>query len=345
MNKYKKILAIPNESSSFLWRFMPYFKYANLEGFDALCLEPERKTIPNHLLKEADIVILEMSANYQLVRDLQKQGKKVIYDIDDLLEWISKTHPKRDTLSVLGIYKFFQTMRASDAVFCSVEKLKKRYRFLNKNTYVIPNYLDLDFWEKPYKKNISSKIRIGWAGGMSHADDLEFIAPVIRDICKKYPQVKFVNVFGGGSPAGSAYGQYLYGKDVFLIPAEQREYYMGVHYFEYPTFLANLGLDIGLAPVVDNRFSRYKSNIKWLEYGINKIPCIGSSNLYAGSINNFVDGVVVNNTYHGWFRAIEGLINRPDERHRIGTNAYLRAKRDFNAENYYENYFNVIKNL
>lgn len=345
MNEYKKILAVPNESSSFLWRFMPYFKYARLEGFDAMCLEPERQTIPNHLLKEADVVILEMSANYHLVKDLKKQGKKVIYDIDDLMEWVSKTHPKRHTLSIWSIYKFFRTMRECDMVFTSTPSLKKRYRFLNKNIQVVPNYLDWQFWEKPYKANMSSKIRIGWAGGMSHRDDLEFIAPIMRDICKKYPQVKFINVFGGGSPAQSEYGKYLYGNDVFKIPAEQREYYTGTHYFEYPTFLANLGLDIGLAPVVDNKFSRHKSNIKWLEYGVNRIPFIGSRNLYEGSVKNYEDGILVSNTKKDWIDAIEDLILRLEERHRIGMNAYTRAKRDFNAENFYQEYYNLIKNL
>ena len=83
------------------------------------------------------------------------------------------------------------------------------------------------------------------------------------------------------------------------------EFHPGVDISSYPQFLANLRLDLAVAPLEDNVFNACKSNLRLLEYGICGFPVIASDIVsYRGSL----PVTLVKNRYRDWVEAIRGAL-------------------------------------
>jgi hypothetical protein len=93
----------------------------------------------------------------------------------------------------------------------------------------------------------------------------------------------------------------------------------------YPDFLALLQTlinPIGLIPLDDSVFSSCKSAIKYFDYSAAQIPTI-CSNVppYLDYVKHDLTGLLVDNNTTAWVNAIESLIQSPQERLRLSTNA------------------------
>jgi glycosyltransferase involved in cell wall biosynthesis len=186
-------------------------------------------------------------------------------------------------------------MEMADMVTTTTPYLADQLRVYNDNIRVLPNFIDLDRWEQPYLPNDSKDIRIGWAGSITHVDDMKMIVEPIRRICKEFKNVQLVVI---GDPR---VGQLFEG-----LPVETQ---MGVPFDAWPSKLASLRLDIGLAPLRDTFFNRCKSNIKWIEYAIMHIPGVFSPTVYK-MVNESFDGLYgqTAETEEQWYRCIKNYI-------------------------------------
>ena len=89
------------------------------------------------------------------------------------------------------------------------------------------------------------RLRIGFAGGLSHGGDLEIIRPAMSAIGDAVDWVFF-----GTQPDD---------------PPCRIEYHDGVPVTAYIDVMAKLDVDLYLAPLEDNRFNRCKSNLRLIE--------------------------------------------------------------------------------
>lgn len=211
-----------------------------------------------------------------------------------------------------------QQFSAADAMIVSTQHLKEVYSDFCPNIHVIENSMDLSIWDRTKKKRRPGEIRIGWAGGASHLEDLRIIEPVVRKILEKYRQARFV--FVHGMP------------DFFkgIRGVEHANKWSRID--KYPAFLASRGFDIGVAPLVDNAFNRGKSNLRWLEYGAMRVPCVASQvGHFEETIRDGVDGILCK-TEQEWIDAISELIENKETRLNIGNAAYKRIRTDFNTD-------------
>ena len=112
---------------------------------------------------------------------------------------------------------------------------------------VVPNAIPAQA-VRPRPARTSGRLRIGFAGGISHSGDLELIRPAMAEIGDEVEWVFF-----GMQP-----------KD----PPVRVEFHPGVLPQEYQTRLLQLDLDLVLAPLEDNRFNRCKSNLRLIEAGM-----------------------------------------------------------------------------
>jgi glycosyltransferase involved in cell wall biosynthesis len=203
-------------------------------------------------------------------------------------------------------------------VTTTTEYLAENLRKINKNVVVLPNLMDFNAY--PQIECVKKEIRIGWQGGYSHYEDLWIIKDAIKEILRKYPQVKFV--FCGDM---RFYGLF---RDV---PIDRVECHSWVENNAYPFKLATMNLDIGLCPLVDNEFNKNKSAIKYLEYSMFKTATIASNMLpYSPVITNEKDGLLVDE--NGWFDAMERLILDKQKRKDLGSNAYENVYQNHNAD-------------
>lgn len=288
------------------------------------------------LMDVADISIWQMvhtAASYSLFRayrDKVKNKKTMVTEIDDYIFGVNPEsmayvsyHPNSD----LETYAGWQ-IRNSHHVIVSTEYLKQQYLRLNPNITVIPNSIDFDIWDKLSNKKQRGRIRIGWAGGGAHVQDLKVISKVIPIILKKYDKVDFV--FMGAMPD--------------YIKTSARITHLNDWYGidDYPHELAKLGIDIGLAPLRDNQFNRAKSNLRWLEYSALKIPTVASP------VEPFNDKYYVGCyalEVEDWVDRLSELIDDRGERERLGKNAYDVVKTNFNVEVIAIDYLKVLKKL
>jgi hypothetical protein len=258
--------------------------------------------------KNTDIVwttILHNMDEIMKVLDLREwTGAKWIVDIDDNIYSATKDNPAQK--DVQKILKNFETcLLLADGITISVPMLKDLYAPFNKNFYVQKNCINFNYWKnQPPKKH--KGIRIGWEGAHGHKADVEMVYPVIQRLIKDYPEknIQFVII---GPDFGLKY-----------------EYHKWVTLKDYPKKLADLDLDIGIAPLIDSNYNRCKSNVRILENSALKYPIVASPTenqknmpiLYAK--NNF-----------DWYSQLEKLILSKDLREKQGQEQY-----DFVKNNY-----------
>ena len=225
---------------------------------------------------EADIIVFQRPTSrpsYDLAVLLKKKGKKIVFDNDDSYSGIPlerlENERQREIAGELN-KNLNDFVKIADGVTVSTEFLKKEYSKINLNTIVLKNCIDpLD--EFPCKKNETGKFRVGFVGSVTSNDDYIHIKDQIRrldergDITLVIMGVKFAD----GTIMKSM------GEDAeFWASLKNVEWHHVVHITEYMMTLANLALDLAIIPRKEYDFNRAKSNLKFLEMSLLRIPVL-----------------------------------------------------------------------
>jgi len=294
-----------------------------------------RKEIAEEIGKN-DIIYIKyvdnlVAVNHLLtLRDVMR--KKLIVDIDDN---VFKVHPDNYVYTELAPgtepYKTFQYLfREADALVCSTEPLADAMRAYNPNVYVIPNAIDQTIWKVPIKKNSGKKVKIGWVNGPTHEQDVQVFYPVVKEIVKRYPNVEFHHI-GWMS-------------EIFEKLPRQEMVFGTQGYKEFPKFLAGLGMDILVAPLIDDEFNRGKSNIKFLEAAMCEVPTVCSDVYpYSKTITHGKDGYLAKSSSE-WIKHLSELIESKELRTKIGKEAKKTAL-TYDIEKFLPEYVRVFEKV
>ncbi len=293
----------------------------------------------------------------EFIKLARKYNKTVLFDIDDLV--IDKKYTSQikylktmstDELKLYdeGVEKIQKLLRMCDAAITSTDKLAEELKnyvpevFINRNVasqdmvalsegafkYRDKVYQSKDRTNKQIKKFIKSSInerrkrkhviRIGYfSGSITHNDDFEYITPVLKEIMEKYINVE-LHITGE-----------LDIPDEFKSFKERIITRGFVNWKELPNLISSV--DINIAPLVDNIFNEAKSEIKWIEASLVKVPTIASNiGAFKKMIVNNETGILCS-TIEEWKVAFELLINNEKERKRIAENAYKFAVKHCNT--------------
>ncbi len=271
------------------------------------------------------MVIQRPSAAYQLssMNYAKSQGKKVVFELDDYIQGILPTNPGYEAWKPdrLNLARACQAMRIADAITTTTELLANEFRQYNKNTYVLPNYLDFSLWNKRIPFRDTERIRIGWIGGCSHHADLEIISQPIVDICREFPKVKFVLM-------GFIPEKVFEAIPTMVEPCKacgyegQIEFRQGVEVLKFPSAVVSTNIDIGLAPIIDVAFNRTKSDLKLKEYMRLGIPWIASDVTPYQAWRESGAGYVVSNHPDDWRQHIKLLVEDKEIRKSLGEQGY-----------------------
>lgn len=311
----------------------------------------------------ADIVILQKQVNQRaldFVEFAKKEGKKIITEVDDDYFHIPTWNPAykyyhNKPQELINFYKM------SDAIVVTTPHLARQLSVYNPNTFVLPNSIDLKEVAKIEKlpkedlykftryltsaqEDISlekieeiskDKIVIGWGGSPTHLRDLDQATPALLKICRENKNVH-LHLIACGTEA------LLKG-----MPPDQLFLIRPVPIFQYPRLLASLKWDIGICPIEDNLFNRSKSNLKFLEFSINSIPCVCSNvENYAKTVREGVTGLLADNTAASWYDKLTQLINSKEMRESISQEAKKQVMSDFSMEKnallWYDCYQNIL---
>lgn len=280
-----------------------------------------------------DVVVLERGwradATLQsagiLVEKIREMGATLLYTLDDNLLDLHRGQPWHPFSTDIkrNIVRYF--LRQADGVIVSTEILKQRLCNLNPHIRVVENALDERLFlagsthAVPQQSSANGKLVIGYMGTHSHLQDLMMVLEPLRAALREYQgniefqivgisaDARVLNCFGG-------------------LPFRVLD--TGGNHF-YPDFVPwarkNLRWDLALAPLEDNAFTRCKSDIKFLDYGLLGIPGIYSKvAAYQHSVRHGENGWLCDNTPASWQAALRLALEQTGQRQKIAQGAFTQ---------------------
>lgn len=289
----------------------------------------EQGTINASQLEGIDALVIQRAARepFNAWMDLaQQRGIPVIYETDDDVFHVPRHNPAYNPWGHKSTVKLSKRLlQRADYVICSTPPLKQALvdsaGIPASKVTVALNHLHPNIWGDDalgtQQWDNGSHIIIGWQGSGTHNADFTAAIPALQRVLNTFPQVT-LRLFG-----------YVPDSIRGRIPPKRFEWLKGVPFEQYPRNLKFANFDIGIAPLIDNRFNRAKSNIKFLEYSALGLPTV-ASNLtpYASTIKHGETGFIAT-TPDDWFKALTALITDPALRRRIGQTAHERVWADW----------------
>ena len=303
-----KIKAFPNSSGSGQWRVTHPMKYLQRLGHTISLKKSDvgaTTTIDEILGYDAILPqgIINIEALKLILAVRRDYGTKIILDFDDMIK-VTRDNPHYKDHKIWDASPILQSFaKFADGITTTGEHLAKYLRTLNKNVFILPNYMDLEYWQYPIKKNTTDKVRICYVGSVTHLMDIKMIAPVLKKILKTYKDKVELVMVGD-----------LRWREVFK-GFDNVDCLLGVPFDSYALRLNGLMMDIGIAPLRKTNFNLCKSPIKWMENSIAGGATVASSTVYDRVIRHGENGFLANNKDE-WFKYLSELI----------TNAPLRKK-------------------
>ena len=257
----------------------------------------------------------------------RKYGKKIVFDIDDLIWEIQKDN------SSYEVYKPGSDGRAVitdivnevDYVTVTNNYLRNALISYTKKTYdkvaVMPNRIDLDLYKWKTKPKKKSRVRIGYFGSSSHFNDLgdKSFSSGLEKLMKEYPNVEVLTVGA-------------------MLASFKRKF--GARYFNdfgHQDIYTWVGLmkdklkevDIWAVPLVTSTYNKSKSSIKFLEMSSTGRPgCWQKIRQYEEVVKHGKNGFLCSGV-NSWYSNLKKLVDSPKLRRKMGREALKTVKNDW----------------
>jgi len=245
-------------------------KFGKVRHLRGSRIEDRTLHISPEQLREADIVLVQrqmagMLSFSALIQQFKEQPPKIVFDLDDALTLLPKTHRAYQSYERL-VPQIEEYLQRADLVTVSTPQLKELYCSFNKNIVVLPNALDSELWSLPNARtDTSGKIRILFSGTLDHEQDLRLIEEALLEVLAAYPH-KIEFLYWGNVT-----------ERLRSLPQVRSIHEFTASYPQYAALLQKLSISFAIVPLEDTPFNRAKSPIKWLEYSVCSIPGIYSN--------------------------------------------------------------------
>lgn len=283
-----------------------------------------------------------------IIELIHELNKRVYFDIDDLvidtkytdqIPYLASLSKDERAQYDDGVRRMGKTMSLCDGAITTTEELASELRnylgtvFVNRNVAseemlrhsemavqerdVFPFTDESDVkprdrhrWKLANKRHAEREgFSIGYfSGSITHNDDFEMILPSIVRFMAEYPDVKLHVVGELDLPAE-------------LQPFQDRVVRLPFSpWRRLPQMISFV--DVNLIPLCDTIFNRAKSENKWVEAGLVKVPSIASNvGALADSITDGIDGILCD-TPDDWYDALVSLKDDKERRLAIAKKAY-----------------------
>lgn len=259
----------------------------------------------------------------EFIKIAKENNKTIFYDIDDLVFDLEHTKMIKflDNMSIEernlyddGVVRMGKTLDLCEYGIASTERLQTEMSKHLKEVYINRNVMSEDMVKYSQEAlntvvKEKNKIIIGYlSGSITHNDDFKLIMPSIVEVLKKYENV-YLKIVG-----------------LLDLPPEMVEVKDKVitspfiDWKELPKLIRSV--DINLAPLEDTIFNEAKSENKWTEAALVKIPTIASNvGAFKSEIMDGKTGLLCDNK-KDWDNKLKRLIEDANYREEIATNAY-----------------------
>ncbi|MDJ0955566.1 MAG: glycosyltransferase [Arenicellales bacterium] len=274
-----------------------------------------------------DVIILYRVPGFDVVLSYINYAlslnKLLIYDLDDLVfdreQLAKKFGTDRGQLSnkqyqslLTGADLYYKAMSSVPYCFVSTEPLRQEVeKTKGISAYVLPNGISKELLAAA-SNNLAAKdentVQILYGSGTNtHDADFSYISGVLRELLLEYPNVHLIVV--GPVQIGPEFA----GLDDRVST---------IDFLDYPSYLELLAYaDINIAPLAPGIFADCKSEIKWMEAGLLRVPSIvTTTRAYSEIIRHGENGFMVDSPAQ-WKETLSQLITQPTLRREIGTAA------------------------
>jgi hypothetical protein len=263
---------------------------------------------------EAEIIITQrfampdVKAADRLAAHAREMGATLVFDLDDDLLNIPRTHPDAQALRPKA--KVVRRMlEVADVVWVSTPGLAERIGPIRRDAVVVANGLDERIWTEPALQSLDQPVRILCMGTTTHDRDFAMIEPALVRLKAEYDHRVVIDVVGMSNrplPGGLTR---------IWPPANAWRSYAG---FVNWLTSANPPWHIGLAPLLDTPFNAGKSPIKAMDYAAMGLVVLASDTpVYRGSIADGPAGQLVANSPDAWYTALTWLVRNRELRRTI----------------------------
>lgn len=293
----------------------------------------------------------------KFIRLAKKLNKTVLFDIDDLvidkkytssIKYLATMNQAERDDYEKGVELIKKTLCMCNAAITTTERLAEELKHYVPEVYINRNVasdrmLQISEWASydrdilPYKKleeikgknalriykkacelkkkREESGIRLGYfSGSITHNDDFQMILPVIEKVMERYDDLEL----------------WIVGE--LDIPDKLKRYRNRiisntfVDWEKLPRLIASV--DINLAPLEKNIFNEAKSENKWVEAALVKVPTIASKiGAFEKMIESGVTGILCE-TESDWESELVKLIEDETYRKQIAENAYEYTRKN-----------------
>lgn len=300
-------------------------------------------------IHEADVVVMQRPQSVErlnLLRSLKREGKKVIFENDDtylagkgiLLERLQNDAQRKLAVEISDMTN--QILYESDAAIASTPFLAKEFTAYNKNVAVLKNCIDpLDAYVS--KKNLSDKFRVGLIGSVTTNDDYVHIKDDLRKLDER-GDVTIV-IMGIRYADGSVI-PFMKEDEDFWKSLKNVEWHHYVPVLSYMHAVSKLALDLAIIPRQDSYFNRAKSNLKFLEMSLLKIPVL-AQNFEGSPYLQDEPHVSLVDAGKSWYYSVLEVMENHDEYVTKASKAHDYVLENYNIHSYAEEWTKTISNL
>jgi glycosyltransferase involved in cell wall biosynthesis len=213
--------------------------------------------------------------------------RPLVFDLDDavFVPYISPTYGRLATWLKCQ-WKSTPILEMAAHVVAGNQYLADFARRYNENVTVVPTVVDPDkFAAAAREPAADGRLVVGWIGSHSTARQLELIAPALQQVARRRSFV--FRVVGAGQPV------HIPGVNV-----DNRQWQLDTEIREFRS------LDIGVYPLLSDRWALGKCAFKAIQYMAAGVPCVcspvgmntevvehGENGLFASSVDEWVDAL------------------------------------------------------
>lgn len=285
------------------------------------------------------------------IKRAKEHNKVVCFDVDDLVTdtkytdlvpFVKSLLPRDKKLFDQSVALTGKTLAACDIVVTTTDELAKELGRVVSKTHINRNTASLEMVacaEKAYQKHClkedinSNHIWIGYfSGSLTHNKDFSIVHSALIKILENHKNVGLLLV-----------GE-LDSSDELQIYSNRIVKKNTVGWRELPALIVEV--DINLAPLEDTLFNRCKSEIKWIEAALVRVPTVASKiGAFDMMIEDGVTGILCDNITDDWYNKLESLIVNQDTRKEIANNAYSYVMDNCTTAGTADEYKNFIKKV
>lgn len=253
-------------------------------------------------------------------------GKKLVYDIDDLVYLKNVTNKANPIIAgIKGTNKPPYLMKVADHVITSTPYLEDYVRKYNNKVSDISAAINTDVYIPKKDYEVKGTLCIGWSGSHSTVRMLHSIDDVLQELAREY-NFKLI----------------VMGDEDFTLEGVQYEALPWKEEYEVEVIKR---FDIGVYPLPDEEWVLGKTGLKALQYMAVGVPTVATAiGTNFRIIENGVNGFLARNKEE-WKTALTELMKNENLRREMGTKSADLVEKKFSVRALTRSYMQIVDNL